>query len=607
MLSRRRLIQGAAILPLASSFATSGSEPAAAAPVGAPSRVRPGDPGWPSSSEWEGLRQSVEGRLIAVQSPLDACRADPDGDACRALFKELKNPYFIGDSPALTQTCGWLDAWTAQPSVYAVAARKTAHVVAAVNFAREKNLRLVVKGGGHSYLGASNAADSLLIWTRAMNEITVHDAFVAQGCAASQAPQPAVTVGAGAIWMHAYEAVTTGAGRYVQGGGCGTVGVAGLVQGGGFGSYSKQFGAAGASLLEAEIVTADGVARIANACSEPELFWALKGGGAGSFGVVTRLTLRTWDLPDTFGLVATTIRARSDEAYRRLLSGFVAFYAKALCNPHWGELAKLSPDNQLEIRMNFQGLDQAEASAIWRPFLDWTTAQDDLTATPAAIVAGPGRHRWDGSALEAFAPGSVLFDDRPGAPAANFFWSANLAEAGHFIHGFESLWAPAKLLEPEKREVLTDALMAASRHWAVELHFQKGLAGAPAEVLDAARDTPMNPAVTDAFMLAIIASEGPPAFPGLAGHAPNLAGARRDAARIEQAAAELRKVAPEGGAYVAESSYFQADWQRAYWGANYPRLLAVKQRYDPDGLFFIRHGVGSEEWSEDGFVRLGGR
>lgn len=132
-------------------------------------------PGWPSATEWEGLRQRVEGQLIAVQSPLDACRSHPDGDACRALFKELKNPYFIGDSPALTQTCGWVDAWTAQPSVYAVAARKTAHVVAAVNFARDKNLRLVVKGGGHSYLGGSSAPDSLMIWTRAMNEITVHD------------------------------------------------------------------------------------------------------------------------------------------------------------------------------------------------------------------------------------------------------------------------------------------------------------------------------------------------------------------------------------------------------------------------------------------------
>ena len=86
-----------------------------------------------------------------------------------------------------------------------------------------------------------------------------------------------------------------------------------------------------------------------------------------------------------------------------------------------------------------------------------------------------------------------------------------------------------------------------------------------------------------AFALAIIAGEGPPAFPGLAGHEPNLAAARRDAARINQAMAELRKVAPDGGAYVAESSYFQTDWQKSYWGPNYPRLLAVKQRYDPDG------------------------
>jgi len=289
------------------------------------------------------------------------------------------------------------------------------------------------------------------------------------------------------------------------------------------------------------------------------------------------------------------------------LSEFVAFYADQLFNLHWGELAKLLPDNRLEIGMNFQGLDKAQASAVWQPFLNWVAGQDDLAATPVVIVAGPGIHRWDGPALEAFAPGSVLFDDRPDAPPANFFWSANLAEAGHFIHGFESIWTPATLLAPARREELTDVLMAASRHWAIELHFQKGLAGAPSEAIAAARDTPMNPAATESFMLAIIASEGPPAFPGLVGHEPNLAAARRDAARIERAAAELRKVAPDGGAYVAESNYFQADWQRAYWGANYPRLLAVKQRYDPDNLFFVRHGVGSEGWSDDGFSRVGGR
>ena len=100
-----------------------------------------------------------------------------------------------------------------------------------------------------------------------MNTISLHGDFTPQGCAARQPPQPAVTLGPGVIWMHAYNTVTTKGGRYVQGGGCGTVGVAGLVQGGGFGTYSKQFGTAGASLLEAEIVTAGwGGRRAAHPC-----------------------------------------------------------------------------------------------------------------------------------------------------------------------------------------------------------------------------------------------------------------------------------------------------------------------------------------------------
>ena len=151
-----------------------------------------------------------------------------------------------------------------------------ADVVAAVNFARANHLRLVVKGGGHSYQGSSSAPDSLLIWTRAMNRITLHEAFVGTGCEGTQALLPAVTIEAGAIWLPVYEAVTTQGGRYVQGGGCTTVGVAGLIQSGGFGSFSKTYGLAAAGLLEAEIVTADGLVRIANACTHPDLFWASK-------------------------------------------------------------------------------------------------------------------------------------------------------------------------------------------------------------------------------------------------------------------------------------------------------------------------------------------
>jgi FAD/FMN-containing dehydrogenase len=113
-----------------------------------------------------------------------------------------------------------------------------------------------------------------------MNGIVLHDAFIGEGCAVSEAPQTAVTIEAGAMWIDAYDAVTTKARRYVQGAGCATVGVAGLIQSGGFGSFSKNYGIAAASLLEAEIVTADGAVRTANACTNPDLFWAIKAGGA---------------------------------------------------------------------------------------------------------------------------------------------------------------------------------------------------------------------------------------------------------------------------------------------------------------------------------------
>jgi hypothetical protein len=55
---------------------------------------------------------------------------------------------------------------------------------------------------------------------------------------------------------------------------------------------------------------------------------------------------------------------------------------------------------------------------------------------------------------------------------------------------------------------------------------------------------------------------------------------------------------------VSGSNYFNASWQKEYWGTNYSRLRAIKRKYDPDGLFFVHHGVGSEEWSGDGFTRL---
>ena len=600
--NRRRLLEILASLPVVGSFLSGVS---ASAQTAAPkARVRLGDPAWPSEAAWEKLSGEVEGRLIKVRSPLADCIGGSFDAACAQVFKELKNPDYLGDEVGLTQSLGWVGAWTSEPSVYAVAAKTAQDVVAAVNFARTNNLRLVVKGGGHSYQGSSNAADSLLIWTRHMNAATLHDAFVGAGCEGRAEPQPAVSVEPGAIWGHVYDEVTTRGGRYVQGGGCLTVGVVGLVLGGGFGSFSKAHGTAGANLIEAEVVTADGEVRIANACTNADLFWALKGGGAG-FGIVTRVTLRTHELPLSLGVVFGTIKAASDEAYRRLVGKAVEFYAQALFNPHWGEQLVFAPGRILSISMLFQGLNQSEAEAAWRPFLDWIAASGkdfNLVMAPK-IIAGPAQHFWDPAVLKTFR-GFVIADDRPGAPADNIFYAGDAGQVGHVWHAYQSAWLPKSLLADDQRERLADALFAAARHWRVELHFNKGLAGAAADAIAAAKDTPINPMVADAFALAISGAGEPTAYPGVAGHEPDEAAARSQAAAVTAAMDEIRKLLPRVGSYVWETDFFQPNWQDAFWGDNYARLRAVKTKYDPGGLFFLHHGVGSEDWSADGFIRV---
>jgi FAD/FMN-containing dehydrogenase len=596
-LSRRRLLKISVGLPFISMIARGAL---AAAPPQA--RVRLGDPAWPSEASWDQLDRDVGGRLLKVRSPLADCVGGTPDANCEQVFKELKNPYYLGDEVGLTQSLGWIGAWTSEPSVYAVAAKTTQDVVAAVNFARENNLRLVVKGGGHSYQGTSNAADSLLVWTRHMNAVTLHDAFVGAGCAASAQPQPAVSIEPGAIWGHVYNQAAQG-GRYVQGGGCMTVGVVGLILGGGFGSLSKAYGQAGASLLEAEVVTADGDVKIANACTNPDLFWALKGGGGG-FGIVTRVTLRAHELPDFIGGVFATIKASSDDAYRRLIAKAIDFYAEALFNPHWGEQIRIG-HGYVAISMVFQGLDKPQAEAVWKPFFDWVAAspQDFAVTSAPLIVAVPARHFWDPAFLKQ-APGVVIADDRPNAPADNVFWAGNLEETGAVWYAYQSAWLPQSLLQDNQRERLADALFAAAKHRGVSLHFNKGLAGATAEAISSARDTAMNPAVVDAFALAISGALGQPAYPDVPGHEPDETAAHSQAAEVNASMSEIRKLLPRVGSYVWETDYFQPHWQEAFWGDNYDRLLAIKTKYDPGGLFFLHHGVGSEDWSADGFTRL---
>jgi len=594
-MQRRAVLKALAALPLLSRFAAS-----AGGVAGRPARwVRPGEPGWPGPEQWAALGESVGGRLVQVQPAFAVCEPDVGSAACANLFRSLADPFYIDRSANLTQTLGWIDAFTSEPSAYAVLAQDSADVAAAVNFAREYNVRLVVKGGGHSYLGTSNAPDSLLIWTRPnMQAIELDDSFVPQGGAGLVAPGPAVSVGAGCLWIDAYNAVTTVGGQYVQGGGCTTVGVGGFTQGGGFGSFSKQFGTGAANLLEAEVVTADGVVRVVSAFQDPDLFWALKGGGGGTFGVVTRFTFRTHDLPDYLGIVAASITAASDAAYQALAEQMISFYRQSLFNPNWGEQMHFA-GRTVTIAMLFQGLTGAQAEQTWARFFDWVTDRAaDYTVTGPLFLPIPGQDFWNLAALEQIIP-AVIFpelvtpDALPGAPADYYYWTQNQVEVAAFWSSYQSTWLSQDLLDPANQPALVSALVQGSQFGTIELHCNKGLAGGSADAMAWTADTAMNPAVLDAFALAIVSECQQYVYPGIPGHEPDLAQGQQHAALVTAAMAPLTALREQPASYLNETDYFESDWQTAFWGDRYARLLQIKQRYDPRGLFNVHHGVGT--------------
>jgi FAD/FMN-containing dehydrogenase len=438
------------------------------------------------------------------------------------------------------------DGWHAAITIWnGMAAREPALVVqpasvadvaTAVSFAREHGLLLGVKGGGHNIAGTCIAERGLTLDMSHMRDIDV------------DARARLARVGAGCL-LGDVDRATQRHGLATPLGFISETGVAGLTLGGGLGYLTRRFGWTVDNLEEVEVVTADGVARIANRSENADLFWALRGGG-GNFGVVARFTFRLHAVgPAVFGGLIAWPFDRADEVmrvYRRVT------------------------------------LESPRELSVWLIL---------MRAPPLPFVPA----QWHGERICAMA----------------VCWTGDLARADDAIAPIRALGEPIVDLLREQPYVALQSYLDAGEPKGMHYYWKTELAAELSDALLATTqqlfaECPV-PGAELGFLHLGDAIGNRPADDGAVGNrdaryaigangmwSPDDPDAASHREWIRHAWHRLRGFGT-GGNYINFQTAEEADDRiRVTYGQNYERLVAIKWKYDPDNLFRVNRNIRPE-------------
>ena len=425
-------------------------------------------------------------------------RGDADYDQARRVWNGM-----VDRSPAAIFRCA-----------------STADVVAAVNFAREEGLVLAVRGGGHNAAGLAVCDDGLVIDLSGMRGVKVN------------AEKRIAYVQGGALWRD-LDAATHPHGLATTGGLISTTGVGGLTLGGGLGWLMRQHGLACDNVVAVEIVTADGQVRRASATENPDLFWAIRGGG-GNFGVVTSFEFRLHPVRTLYAGMLVFPGPRAPEILRRYRD--LAMAAPDELTLFAGLMT--SPDGH-PINAIFAAYNGpvSKAEAAMKPLRDLGPVADQVSEMPYPALQ------------------SMLDEGFPSG--LHVYWRSD------FLKG----------LPDDAIDALCDRFRAITSPLSALLIEQFGGAvkRVPAEATAfAQRDALFNLAVISRWADAPTAST------------------HIDWAR--QSSDAMRPYA-SGGVYVNYLGAEGADRVRAAYGDKYDKLVAVKRKYDPTNLFRVNQNI----------------
>ena len=392
-------------------------------------------------------------------------------------------------------------------------------------------------------------------------------------------PTPAVTTFSGHQWGDVYPQMAA-RGVLTTGGNCLTVGTTGgYTQGGGHGVMGPLFGMGADNMLSVRVVTPDGAIKTVSRCSDPDLFWALRGGGGGTFGIAISVTRRLYPAPKR--LITLSIMWPGVD---RLAQEFVETYLKlvpSLAPAGWGGyLLSLRDHDSFLVDAIYMGDKSYDAAlAVMNPIVEWVRehqGQLSSDARPSSIRVQNQTNFWDWHC-----PGTTEWSQCP----ASKHVSNNPSEP---IGG--GLWAVGRMMQPDA--FAPDSVSRYAAHIVdqtaagVNLELQHNWGGAVDTDFDGG-----NTSVSNWIRSAVCHNKFSSAWAANASEAEVPALIRK----AEAAAAGLRSLSPKSGCYLNECSPAEPDWQSSQWGDRYPRLLEIKRRVDPLGLLRCHHCVGSEE------------
>ncbi|KAH0837137.1 FAD binding domain-containing protein [Fonsecaea pedrosoi] len=540
----------------------------------------PSSQNWPAQSAWQKLNETISGRLFVDVPPGAVCHPGTslfNNVTCAFVLSQWTNSSFHANNPisADYNDDGCLPSPLAPCSVaaypsYVVHATKASDVQAAVEFAANTGVRLIVKGTGHDLLSRSSGGQSLSIWTHNIVGVSVN---TSDPRALPYGGVGSVKIAAGSRMAEVYREVAKHNLTVIAGGDM-SVGIGGWVLGGGHSPISSTYGLGADQILEMEVVTPDGEFVTINEKSYPDLFWAMRGGGGSTFGVLISVTMKVYPtLPGSLAIFSINTTSNSDTFWS--ISTYFTSQVPSLSDKGangYHYFVPYAPPNPP---------DQAGVIVGGYFFPNKTATQVNTILGP--VITKINTTDW----------GDGVFVATETIPIPDFtkFWMTNQPETVGPSERLGSRLLTRGALTGNQT-ALENALRTASNGtWTLLNHLVAGkgvrdakIPGGNNSVCPAWRNNTYIHFVTYRQWTPLNQTEKT---------------AVTDALR-NRAIEALRILDPYTGAYVNEADPTEPNWQTTFWGSNYPRLLALKKKYDPKGIFWCKPCVGNELWNVTG-------